>query len=66
MNQVDFIVFIWSYLVFKTDFKGEENVQPKEVTKKKSLLWYNEILFTPSEGIEDLCTCVNIEDFDNF
>ena len=48
------------------DFKGEENVQPKEVTKKKSLLWYNEILFTPSEGIEDLCTCVNIEDFDNF
>ena len=25
-------------LVFETDFRGEENVQPKEVTKKKSLL----------------------------
>lgn len=63
MNQVDFIVFIWSYLVFKTDFTRREIVQSnssKEFIRTKSRQWSKEILLAQWGGIEELCTCGNI------
>lgn len=63
MNQVDFIVFIWSYLVFKTDFTRREIVQSnssKEFIRTKSRQWSKEILLPQWGGIEELCTCGNI------